>query len=46
MIAGEDGEDAIETGDFVDDEGEGDELGGGTEGDDVKEGLLTMSVHL
>lgn len=39
MVAGEQGEDAVEARDLVDGEGEGDELGGGAEGDEVEEGL-------
>lgn len=40
MVAGEDGEDAVEAGDFVDDEGEVDELGGGAERDEVEQALI------
>jgi hypothetical protein len=39
FIAGEDGENAVDGGDFVDDEGEVDEFGGGTQGDEVEERL-------
>lgn len=37
--AGQDGEDAVEAGEFVDDEGKGDELGAGAEGHEVEEAL-------
>jgi hypothetical protein len=47
LVAGEDGEDAVEAGEFVDEEGEGDEFGGGAEGDDVEEGLHSIvSIHV
>lgn len=39
VVACEDGEDAVEAGGLVDYEGEGDEFGGGTQGDEVEEGL-------
>lgn len=42
VVAGEDGEDAVEAGGFVDYEGEGDEFGGGSEGDEVEEGLCEV----
>lgn len=35
VIAGEDGEDAVQAGDFVEEEGEEDEFGGGAEGDEA-----------
>ncbi len=37
--AGEDGEDSVEAGYFVDDKGKCNELGRGAEGDEVEEGL-------
>ena len=47
MVAGEDGEDAVKAGHLVDGEGEGDEFGRGTEGDEVEEGLeRPASVHM
>lgn len=39
VVAGEEGEDAVESGDFVDEEGEGDEFGCGAQGDEAEEGL-------
>jgi hypothetical protein len=39
VIAGKKGKDAVEPGDLVDGEGEGDEFGRGTEGDEVEECL-------
>ena len=39
MVAGEEGEDAVGAGDFVDGEGEQEEFGCGGEGDEVEEGL-------
>ena len=39
MVTSEDGEDAIEAGDFVDEEREVDELGGCAERDEVEEAL-------
>lgn len=39
VIAGEDGEDAVEAGGLVDYEGESDEFGGGAQGDEMEEGL-------
>ena len=39
LVAGEEGEDAVEARDFVEEEGEDDEFGGGAEGDEVEEGL-------
>lgn len=44
MVAGEDGEDAVESGDFVDDEGEVDEFGGGAKRDEVEQALITMLI--
>lgn len=45
MVAGEDGENAVEAGDFVDDEGERDELGRGAERYDMEKGL-TDSISI
>lgn len=45
VVAGKDGEDAVETGDLVDYKSKGDELGGGAEGDDVEEGLSCTLVY-
>lgn len=39
LIAGEKGEDAVETAELVDEEGESDKLGCCAQGDDVEEGL-------
>jgi len=39
MEAGEDGEDAVEAGDLVEEDGEEDEFGGGAEGDEAQNGL-------
>lgn len=44
MVAGEDGEDAVEAGDFVDEEGQVDELGGSAQGNEVKEALRAGDV--
>lgn len=46
VVAGEDGEDAVEAGDFVDDEGEADELGGGAERDEVEEALQYQCQYM
>lgn len=42
VVAGEQGEDAVEAGEFVDGEGETDEFGCGGEGDYVEEGLGSL----
>lgn len=39
VVAGEEGEDAVEAGEFVDEEDEGDEFRGCAQGDEVEEGL-------
>lgn len=43
VVAGEQGEDAVEAGEFVDGEGEGYEFCCGGEGDYVEEGLSSIS---
>ena len=45
VVAGEDGEDAVEAGDFVDEEGEGYEFGCCAEGYEVEERLCSLSVY-
>ena len=42
MEACEDGEEAVEAGDFVDEVGEADELGAEAEGHEVEEGLWVV----
>jgi hypothetical protein len=39
FVSGEKRENAVDSGDFVDEEGEGDKFGGGSEGDEVEERL-------
>ena len=46
MVAGEDGEDAVEAGDFVEEKGEEDEFGGGAEGDEAQYGLRKSEVSM
>ena len=46
MVAGEDGEDAVEAGDLVEEEGEKDEFGGGAEGDEAQNGLRRVKVSM
>jgi hypothetical protein len=46
MVAGEDGEDAVEAGDLVEEESEEDEFGGGAEGDEAQNGLRRSSVSM
>lgn len=46
MVAGKDGEDAVEAGDLVDQEGEVDELGRGAQGDEVEERLRRERKHM
>ena len=45
VVAGEDGEDAVEAGDFVDEKGESNEFGGCAEGYEVEEGLCSLSAY-
>jgi len=44
VVAGEDGEDAVEAGDLVEEEGEKDEFGGGAEGNEAQNGLRRSEV--
>lgn len=46
MEAGEDGEDAVEAGDLVEEDGEEDEFGGGAEGDEAQYGLRKSEVSM
>lgn len=46
MVAGEDGEDSVKTGDLVEEEGEEDEFGGGAEGDEAQNGLRKSEVSM
>jgi hypothetical protein len=46
MVAGEDGEDAVEAGDLVEEDSEEDEFGGGAEGDEAQYGLRRSEVSM
>ena len=46
VVAGEDGEDAVEAGDLVEEDGEEDEFGGGAEGDEAQYGLRKSEVSM